>query len=334
MSSELEVFPYAFGEGAIALSCRPGDDRFPPVDGGARLDLTQWSGADALDLILRVEFDAGLAERLVPPSERSDPPLLVVVRASSIEGRSRGLVAAAPISDGSLVKRIELHHEDARGVVTLEPLVVRKLDASAHAAIGFAAHPGAIVARGAAISLDIDRTPSAGSTLDVRYTSFSASDDELFTKYAKDPFLVDLRDELPVVFLNQDVERLREIMDSEAATGHARRVRDAIFSMVVLHGWSALAGASLTALAEVTAASDPGNETEPFDELLDWQQGALRFLAPKMYGLGVEEALDRLVGELASPAGGSDVATRMAAAIQSHASNLASYTGLLQLKGG
>lgn len=334
MSSEREVFPYAFGEGALALSCTPGDDRFPPVDRGRRLDLTQWSGDDTLDLTLRVEFEAGLGEGLVPPGESSDPPLLVIVRMSSIEGRNRGLVASAPIADGSVVKRITLRREDARGAVVLEPLVVRKLDVPTHGAVGFATHPGAVVARGAPIFLDIDRTPSAGSTLDVRYTSFSASDDELFIRYAKDPFLVDLRNELPVVFLNQDVERLREIMDSEAATGHARRVRDAMFSMVVLHGWSALGGASLASLAAATAAFEPGDEGAPLDELFDWQHGTLRFLAPKMYGLGTEEALDRLVSDMASPAGAADVATQMAAAIQSHASSLASYSGLILLKGG
>lgn len=336
MSSELEFFPYAFSGDVLELRCEPTDARFEACEGGERLDLTEWHGDGHVSLNLEVVFDPKAVAQLVPESERPSPPLRVVVRAKSIEGRYRAVVLDDTPASSPVTGVVTLDYDEARGSLTLEPVLVRA-SAAPNATAGFAAHAAGLVGRGEPIVVDIDRGPaSLGRTLDVRYTAFSvrAVEDELFEVNDKRPFLVDMRGENPVVYLNEEIESLRQIMDSKAKTGSARRIRDIMFTSVVTQGWTALGMAAMAALTGVlnVDSSLAGHEAVP--QLNEWQQSALAFLVPRMYGLGTEEALDRLAGDLRSSSSAGLVATRLSTAVQNQAALIDAYRGLLKLRDG
>jgi hypothetical protein len=69
--------------------------------------------------------------------------------------------------------------------------------------------------------------------------------------------------------------------------------------------------------ASAAAVDDPGDE-EPVPPSSDWQERVLKVLLPHIYDCGPEEALSKLVEDLRTPEGASDLASRAQAAIAVH----------------
>lgn len=267
------LYPYAFSSGI--------DLRIDAVEPGIEMDLASrylrlWDEpASTWRLRVTATLADGIAESVVPPSERTSPPVELLLRFRSTTSRRREVVRIPLPSDSEKAASLEIDLAESRwsGLIRAEALLVRTRD-YVDPALGFAHEAGTIVASGPPVSIDVDMpvTPPGGS-LKIVWQDFATSTDPLLRRAKSTLFVLKAShgEEVPTLMLNSAIDHARTVLDAKGRNGWKARARDATFQTIVHQGWMSLISTALSELAdEQRQYADSGEEE------LESTLGALR----------------------------------------------------------
>jgi hypothetical protein len=224
---------------------------------------------------------------------------------------------------GSWKGRLELAKRDLYRVVRLEPVLVRtKRGNDAH----YATHPGARLAWGTPVTIELDESPVAGGNyLDVRWDDFPHSDNPHRKSNPDLLYMLDTEPETPMLWLNSAVEHFKPVMHASGPRGRNLRIRDAMFDTIVSQVWTSLLSIVLTKLAAETAEEEEDTEAV-LEAVNDW--------APLLF----PEASDRgeAISDLVFHAGDAELRAmlqeRIGIAVQRQARTGHAFRGLIRLR--
>lgn len=196
------------------------------------------------------------------------------------------------VSVGSPVERefdVTISREDVAQSVKIQPALVYEGSDTASSVGDYATFPGHRMAEGEVWTLKTDHPRSTRNLLHPETKKFS-EDDELpsedhitFVEFDRDP---------PVIYLNEDNERVIRALDSDSNRGWDAAVREVAYDAIEAELWPQLV---LEAASDIT--EDEGPETP-------WKQGVLEKFREPLYGEDVayEEALDLYRQDVTDPA--------------------------------
>ena len=331
--SQLALFPYAFAQGALTLTCEVMGIDAENRPGGALLLLEEVPASAEINLAVRVGVAPGTLERVLLPDELGAPPVRVAAVIRSIPSRLRRLVdLSEDPADGFeaavVIPRTSLHQS-----FSISPVVMRT--APRDNVDGFGCHPGALLANGDAIEVLLEEPPTPpGGYLDVEFEDFRDSGNPLRRSRPRVLVAIDVAGEFPKLWLNSGIPNLREVLTTRARRGPKARIRDATYQSISSQVWTSLLFASLESL---TTATDDGVEGRAaLDELVEWQKRVVHFWAPKLYPdlADREQALDEIARSAASGTGLRELHELAAPAIQEWTGAKASFDGLTRILTG
>ncbi len=336
MSSSSDFFPYPVreGNGVAALELVSSDPEFTCKAGLADMSHAALGESVLWRVRLKVSLEA-LAE-VLPPGEITSPPVRALVLLDGVPARLRAAVELLPAAYmGVFEAEWLLALDSGFGEVTATPVVIRATDGSDP---GYACHPGAVLLRGDAITIRFDAGPKPlGDTLDVRFVNFA--DDPALKSVADQMYAVDFESVPPVLLLNSGVDDLKRVLTTGARRGGDARVRNMLYPAIAAQVWSALAGVAFSNLHG--ALNDQGNAgavdseagSMAIEEITEWEQSVVRFLAPRMYGVPTDHALESLALSLVSGAM-PDIQSRLLRAVQDWVALNEGYRNLIVLRDG
>ncbi|RMH40924.1 MAG: hypothetical protein D6689_12350 [Deltaproteobacteria bacterium] len=220
----------------------------------------------------RLDVPAALIDAVLPPGERADPPVAIVVavRCPATRLRTAVRIPWADVRDGKARAATRIRRGDARGSVDVVALAVRTRDAS-DAVDGYAMARGARLAGSRPWELRFDRLRDPrGAYLDVRYARFGDYGPPQFPSPAS-LYQLDCDGDSPVLWLNLDHERVCEALDSNANVGTRAAIRDVLFDSIAHAVWTRL---FVEAAEQVRDGDEP-----PFE----WQRSVLERFLPALY---------------------------------------------------
>ncbi len=264
--------PYSFQRHSISLTVgsRRIDDKL--VDEGIDPDRRLVRFEDDIwhdgSITLQITVNKQLLAAVVSADELPVAPvdLVVVFRCAETKIRRCIVVCRAPLNQETFSATMQFQRQDVFGSAELCAYLVRTTDAQQRLA-GYAWLAGCRVAssRPWELRFDIRRKPT-GRFLDVRYRSFRQ--DEVLSTYQSNLYRLELDQELPVLWVNADHDKVTPILSDKGSTGKRARLRE-VFYDVIAHGvWTQLF---------VRAADDL---VGPDDLTYDWEDSVLRELLP------------------------------------------------------
>lgn len=282
------LYPYAFSSGI--------DLRIDAVEPGIAMDVASrylrlWDEpASSWRLRVTASLAEDVAERVLPPSERTSPPVELLLRLRSTTSRRRELVRIPLPSEAGEAASLDLDLVESRwsGLIRAEALMVRTRD-HVDPAPGFALEAGTIVASGPPVSIDVDMpaTPPGGS-LRIVWQDFATSTDPLLRRARSTLFALKASPggEVPTLMLNSAIDHARTVLDTKGRTGWKARARDATYQTIVHQGWMSLIATALSELADEQQQNEDAGE-EALESMLGgikpWMQAVIRDWASDLW---------------------------------------------------
>jgi hypothetical protein len=331
--SQLALFPYAFAQGALTVTCEIKGVEAENRPGGALLLLEDVPAAADINLRMRIGVAPGTLEQVLPQDELDAPPVRVAAVIRSIPSRLRRLVEfgedpEAGFQAAVALPRASLHQSFAITPVLMRTVARGNLD-------GFGCHPGALLANGDPIEVLLEEpaTPPGGY-LDVEFEDFRESGNLLRRSWPRVLVAIDVAGEFPKLWLNSGIPNLREVLTTRARRGAKARVRDATYQSISSQVWTSLLFTSLESLASTSEDGVEGRTA--LDELVEWQKRVVHFWAPKLYPnlADREQALDEICRSAVSDTGLRELHELAAPAIQDWTGAKASFDGLTRILTG
>lgn len=226
-----------------------------------------------------------VVQTVFPEEERDEPPgdLYVAVRSLETIYRDRINVAQTPLRPGDYDVTVTLSFDQVRGDVQLVPFLVRG-DKEGPDDVEHATTPGVRLASGKPWTVRVDQKDDD--------TEVQFMDGET-KSFGEDPSLpssdhlyyLDLRNpEQPKLWLNEDHQRITEVIHENGTMGAGARMRDVILDEIQYPVWTQLL---------MRTASDIDSETnQPKHE---WQEVVLTMFGEDMYGVNDEEQVAKRI---------------------------------------
>jgi hypothetical protein len=321
--SVARFYPYNVGLERLQLGLKPLTRGVAEREDGA-LEVSE-EHEDPVRILCDVHVPAGLWNEVLAPEERHDPPTEIKLLCSSEQSRVRKAYNLA--GDGLVgTAELEFRREQWRGKVELQAVVIRTRRARGDVS-DYAFERGALLASSQVKALYFDYSEVPGDHLEVRWEKFSVS--------GRGPkehlFALEVSGERPVVYLNEDVQGLRNVLDSTGTRGAKARVRDAINFMIAHQVWTSLLGIAFAQLAEVYRSSPDDTPEDLLQELVEWENRALRDWLPRLYADQTEhQRLKSLLNDLRAPDGWCSLMCRVSQAIQDRLQTYRGFDGLLR----
>jgi hypothetical protein len=329
--SRVEIFPYPAESLALVLSYEY--DKEFLEDGGERLILAEGLPEDGeLAITVRVEVADSTLAKLVPASEMPSPPVALIVGVTSNSSRKRRAVPLGDV-DGVWTGTVKIPKADLFGKLTLSPRLVRT---SAGTDREYACHEGALLAAGDPVLVEVDASPApAGGYLDIRFENFAESMSEALNQVPEQLYSLDAGGSVPILWLNSGVEGFEPAMNNKARRGSPRRLRDAMYDTIVSQVWTSLAAVAFTSLAvKIGEFAAAGEESDPLEELPEWNQRVITFWATKIFPMAKPEALAEVKKSAADAKLLPDLYRGLAREVQKQAATREAFTGLVRWRDG
>lgn len=287
-----EFLPYRARPGAIRIDIRSSDESLP-ASGGHRILVPE--SVSSITLEVSAAVPDNLLTHVLPPEERDKPPVELRLVYGSVESRARHSQRLQ--GNGVYSGELHLRREDWRGTVLLRACLVRTLTSRGEPA-GYATERGALLASSADVQVIFDEMPApqVSSALPTEWRSFK--NDERLKEQSDRLFALVLRSEGPLLLLNSDIAGT-PVLNSNATTGRAARIRDLTNSLIVHQVLTSLLAHARVLLAPFL--EDEEDARSVLSEQPDWVQNLLREWAPALYPeMDRDEALDELLNTLRS----------------------------------
>ncbi len=267
---------------------------------------------------LRVAVEVTLAEselsRILPATADpvSDTILLVTVRCPRTLARS--VVVLSSEEAGRWTGDVILHHSAVRGVVTLQPRLVRKTGIPDPKEVqpGMAEERHALIADGRHLKLIVDETePPLSGALPIRWEDFRDSSNAWRAAHPSDIHYLDTSGHEPTVWLNSRYTSLKAALHSTTANGPEAILRHMGNALIAQSVWFQL---FLASAAAVDRDPELGTVVGPSG----WRGATLDALLPKLFPEHAQEdeRLEELSAQLTSEAQVGSLVTRLGSAIQ------------------
>lgn len=288
--SRIGFFPYPTAPDALELVCTSDT---PAVEVITENTIFAYEAPETenLGFDLKLDVPAEVFQTVLPTAERKHPPVQVVVTIRSIESRYRDLVVlTAGNGNPQYAATLLIPKTSLYGMVHFEPAIIRT-DTGTDAR--YAAHVGAKLAWGQAVTLVVDEPPiPPGAYLEIKWEDFFTGGNPRRRAHADNLYYLDLEPETPVLYLNERIPDFKEVMQTRARRGYNLRVRDSTFDTIASQVWTTLLSKAITSLAIRIATAPENDEDDPLESLSEWEQRVLHFWAPRMYpSLDKEAAL-------------------------------------------
>lgn len=255
---------------------------------------------DHFDLTLDCSLDLQAASNTISTDEDLDTACDILILAESVHGRMRECVLTLDPQDQQQIE-IRLEKAQHRGVLSLTAVLVRQTE---HLLpdLNRSGNVGAMLGASEPVRIHFDEPSTApGNSLEIEWTQFAQ--DSRTPNQENHIFALDENAAPPKILLNSDIERLFDILNSTASSGHTAAVREAIFAQIAHQVWTSLITSALVAADQSKAESI--EEGDPFDaesvlgNLVDWQQRILKGWATELVEEGdSEHALEILMEQL------------------------------------
>jgi hypothetical protein len=321
--SVARFYPYKVGLERLQLALEPLTRGVVKRDDGS-LEVSE-EHEDPVRIRCDVHAPAVLWDEVLPPEERHIPPtdLRLVCRSEQSRVREAYILAWDGLAGTT---ELEFSREQWRGKVELQAVVIRTLRGSQDRP-EYAFERGALLASSSIKALYIDRPDVPGDHLEVRWERFSIT--------ARAPkehlFALDVSGERPVIYLNEDVQALRNVLDSTGTRGAKARIRDAINFMVAHQVWTSLLGIALADLAEAYRGGPDNEPEDQLQDLVEWEKRVLRDWLPSLYPDQTEhQRLISLVKDSSRPDGWRHLMCRVPQAVQDRLRTYRGFEGLLR----
>lgn len=291
------------------------------------VDLTglgDWAQA-RLEFTVSVLRGASRALELIPPREKSKPPLALIASLKSAHTFRRWPAKGAFDADketGHLV--VELERSNTVDAVDMTTYLVRTSHQQQDPML--ASEPGSRIMSARSWTFRVDPpTRQPGGGLEIKWQDFASSKIEFLASRPRLLFHLDTTGEAPRLLLNSGLDPdLQSVMSEEAPRGHKATIRNLIFGSIAVPVWM-----SLVREAERTATRTESGSLEP-----GWQKDALTIFATEAHpDLSEDAALEQLLRDLGDDAGGHDLHERLpgiAAGMVDFSQRAIDLLGLLQ----
>jgi hypothetical protein len=271
--AEQTFFPYRFAGhvcdlliSGLEVDGKPQDTMINPLARTVLLrTMESWTSA-TVSVVATVPVERLLA--LFPEDERENPPCAMLIAVRCDATRWREGFTLAPTTSGTWGGNFQLDHRRIRGHVQVTAYLVRTQSRVAIAPFASTAHVRIADSASWTISVDREATPPGGY-LNVQWDDFANSDSSTRKNHPALLYHLDLEGSTPVLWLNEGIAGLKDVLSSEGTRGRVAAVRDVVFSLIANTVWLGLTVSSLLASQD---ASEGGAER--------WQQNVLNTIAP------------------------------------------------------
>lgn len=329
--SRVEIFPYPAEPLALELSYEYDTELLE--EGGERLILAEGLPEDGeLAITVRVEVADATLAKLVPASEMPSPPVALIVGVTSNSSRKRRAVPLGDV-DGVWTGTVRIPKAELFGKLTLSPRLVRT---SVGTDVDYACHEGALLAAGDPVLVEVDASPApAGGYLDIRFENFAESTSDALNQVPEQLYSLDAGRDVPILWLNSGVEGFESALSTKARRGSPRRLRDAMYDTIVSQVWTSLAAMAFTALAvKIGEFAAAGDDSDPLEELSEWNQRVITFWATKIFPMAKPEALEKVKHGVVDAKLLPDLYRGLAREVQKQAATREAFTGLVRWREG
>jgi hypothetical protein len=198
---------------------------------------------------------------------------------------------------------------------------------------GFAEHRGAVLATGDPVKVIVDEPPLAsGGFIEIKWEKFKTCGRPKLEAWPRHLYLLDTDHDMPILWLNEDVKELKQVLHSTGPRGYNLRIREAMFDTIVSQVWTSLASLALTNLALVVRENEEDDETHPIDLLPEWQRQVITFWAPRMFALSRQEAVERVIETASDRARLPELVDLLGVAVQVQAGTRRAFEGLIRMR--
>lgn len=290
-------FRYAGQQGRVVVTAVDVDGATvtPFVVSEEVVDLRNVDLGEELRLHLHYVLPTAVLDTL-PEDERAIDAVRVVIVAEEADTWVRESVRLERQAEG-FVGSITLRSADLRHAVVLRCVVARTRGRAILS--GVATELAAALCTSPPLLVRLAEPSEApGSFMSMRWAAFS--EQESLRRWAGQPFYLQLTTDPPILWLNNELPDLREVLSSTARTGRAAVFRDVLYRAMATACWTAL----FTEAARGVARDDTGTPT--FARA--WHEQALTTLADRAYtdrprGQRTAQLVDRILEAIAAPEG-------------------------------
>lgn len=293
-----EFFPYQFHQKGLTLKVKDvrlddkGYSNLVQGDAGM-IDLTAFPNWSTVEVTVEADVADSMSETVLPKNEQTEKPWRVVVAATSLMGSARQIgwrqSEHLTPSDSSGLRwtgKLLFQRGDLGTALRLRAFVTRTQPPPLPLP-GYANESSMRLAQSEEWIIQIDpRSIPPGKSMKVEWANFKTSQDTRLNKTPDSLYFLDLDQDLPVLYLNEDIQDLKAVLTKPGHVGPAAAIRDALFRSIAQPVWLTLA------LVSVTAQWDEEGDRP------EWQQSVLQQVAPKVYPEeSAEVALEKLVAD-------------------------------------
>ena len=297
-----EFFPYYFQPDGVTLQIKAlyiDNKAYPHLVNHENntVDIATFPNWTNAELAVQAEINSQVPQVAFPPAERTACPWRVVVRIESLMGNTKQVgwrerQELAPSDDNSLQwnGKLEFSRNDVGAALRLCAFVTRSKD-SISSPSGFANESGLRLAKSPEWVVQIDpRSLPPGKSMQVKWMNFKTCSDLRLNQAYENIYFLDLDQNVPILYLNEDVQDLKPILSREGHIGAVAAMRDALFHSIAQPVWLSLILISVTTQHEDETARP------------EWQQSVLRRIAPVLYpDLGEANAIKKLLADGQNP---------------------------------
>ncbi len=278
-----EFFPYRFQPSGVTLKVKDvsldGRVYSQLVRGDAgTVDLTAFPTWTTAEVEVDVEIASSMPESVLPKGEQAEKPWRVVVTAVSLMGSARQVgwrqserLAAVDGNNINWSGKLRFNRSDTGVAIRLRAFVTRAQSPTLPLS-GYANEPSMRLAQSEEWIIQIDpKSIPPGKAMRVDWVNFKTSQDARLNKTPDSLYFLDLDQDMPILYLNEDIQDFKAVLTKPGHTGSAAAIRDTLFRSIAQPVW-------LT-LALVSATSHHEDESER----PEWQQSVLKQIAPRIY---------------------------------------------------
>lgn len=286
--AEKLFFPYRFLDHAIHVDVTAvyvdGHLTDRVVDTGARTvvlrGVQDWSEAV---FRIRATLSPDRLARLFPEDEREAPPcrMMLVVHCDATRWRD-GVTLYPTRNPGEWEGSIAVRRGGVRGAILAKAILVRAEDRKGVApSFGVTANIRLADSAEWRFSFDRQATPPGGF-MNTMWDNFSTSKSLKRRSHASLLYYLDLEEDEsgPILYLNEGIEGLKEVLSNEATRGKAAAVRDIVFSAIAQSVWLAMTTESLLAVEQ--GADEPPKQ---------WQRQVIATFKPLLGSIDAVQAI-------------------------------------------
>ena len=326
--SHVEFYPYPTAPDGLVLKCEV--DRDEAVVEDHRVLLQGVPDGETVNLAAEVTIADDVFDRVLPEPERGDPPVTLVVLVRSLSSRLRRAVSLTKTDGGAWTGTVELPKPDLYQAVEIEPVLARRSRGDGD---GYAGHPGARLAWGPPVKVEVDDLPvPAGGYLEVQWDDFRTSTRPRLKARPGLLYMLDTEQDPPMLWLNSGIEHFKAVAHARGPRGRNIRVRDATFDTIVSQVWTSLVSVVIARLAAAMTAEPEADAA--LESLTDWETRVVHFwaqgLVPEAGSKG--EAVRELAERAGTPELLADLHERIGAAVQEQARTAYAFRGLIRLR--